>query len=284
LRSSSSWCAVRRSNRSASSNCPRCGDPEFDPAHPPQRSAGRLLLTHCFGVPGIVPGRFDKSINARQRLGHGLWRQRCLPEVARHVAGGAIYNNTSDEALPLALGRTFGAQDLDTTGAASSTTPASSATTWFSPRSQRRHPTVPRVLATRFRSSPIAIELHRPSRTNGAGRWRYVIKDWHATIRLVMARCRSMRPDLATPVSAPRVRTIRMAASTAPANAPAAHGEPHPGRARFRQDQDDSVLDPSCRAWQFDNLYVTDGACMPTSGGGNANPDHQANSFRVATF
>ena len=33
---------------------------------------------------------------------HGLW------------AGGAIYNNTSDSALPLALGRTYGSQDLDT--------------------------------------------------------------------------------------------------------------------------------------------------------------------------
>jgi len=29
-------------------------------------------------------------------------------------AGGAIYNNTSDQALPLALGRTHGSQDLDT--------------------------------------------------------------------------------------------------------------------------------------------------------------------------
>jgi len=29
------------------------------------------------------------------------------------------------------------------------------------------------------------------------------------------------------------------------------------------------VLDPDCKAWAFDNLYVTDGSFMPTSGGAN---------------
>jgi choline dehydrogenase-like flavoprotein len=47
-------------------------------------------------------------------------------------------------------------------------------------------------------------------------------------------------------------------------------------------DRNDSVLDPNCKAWDFDNLYVTDGSFMPTSGG--ANPTHtiEANAFRVA--
>ena len=31
-------------------------------------------------------------------------------------------------------------------------------------------------------------------------------------------------------------------------------------------DPRDSVLDPSCRSWEVPNLYVTDGACWPTSG------------------
>jgi choline dehydrogenase-like flavoprotein len=54
------------------------------------------------------------------------------------------------------------------------------------------------------------------------------------------------------------------------------------GGARFGINPQESVLDPNCRAWNFDNLYVTDGSCMPTSGG--ANPTHtiEANSLRVA--
>jgi choline dehydrogenase-like flavoprotein len=54
------------------------------------------------------------------------------------------------------------------------------------------------------------------------------------------------------------------------------------GGARFGRQRNDSVLDPNCRAWDFDNLYVTDGSFMPTSGG--ANPTHtiEANAFRVA--
>ena len=46
--------------------------------------------------------------------------------------------------------------------------------------------------------------------------------------------------------------------------------------------RDDSVLDPNCRAWELDNLYVTDGCFMPTSGGANPTLTIQANSFRVA--
>ncbi|MFM6405236.1 MAG: GMC oxidoreductase [Microcystis sp.] len=54
------------------------------------------------------------------------------------------------------------------------------------------------------------------------------------------------------------------------------------GGARFGNDRNDSVLDINCRAWDFDNLYVTDGAFMPTSGGANPTLTIQANSFRVA--
>ena len=54
------------------------------------------------------------------------------------------------------------------------------------------------------------------------------------------------------------------------------------GGARFGNDRADSVLDSDCRAWEFDNLYVTDGAFMPTSGGANPTLTIEANSFRVA--
>jgi len=54
------------------------------------------------------------------------------------------------------------------------------------------------------------------------------------------------------------------------------------GGARFGKDPTDSVLDQDCRAWQFDNLYVTDGSFMPTSGGANPTLTIQANALRVA--
>jgi choline dehydrogenase-like flavoprotein len=38
------------------------------------------------------------------------------------------------------------------------------------------------------------------------------------------------------------------------------------GGARMGTDPRSSVLDPSCRSWEVENLYVTDGACWPTSG------------------
>jgi len=60
------------------------------------------------------------------------------------------------------------------------------------------------------------------------------------------------------PVSAPRVRTIRMAAVYGASKRPARMANHILAAARFGKDQNDSVLDPSCRAWQFDNLYVTD--------------------------
>jgi choline dehydrogenase-like flavoprotein len=54
------------------------------------------------------------------------------------------------------------------------------------------------------------------------------------------------------------------------------------GGARFGTNRNDSVLDVNCRAWDFDNLYVTDGSFMPTSGSGNPTHTIEANSFRVA--
>jgi choline dehydrogenase-like flavoprotein len=54
------------------------------------------------------------------------------------------------------------------------------------------------------------------------------------------------------------------------------------GGARFGTQANDSVLDKDCRAWGFDNLYVTDGSFMPTSGSANPTLTIQANSFRVA--
>jgi choline dehydrogenase-like flavoprotein len=54
------------------------------------------------------------------------------------------------------------------------------------------------------------------------------------------------------------------------------------GGARFGTSPKDSVLDLNNRAWEFDNLFVTDGSFMPTSGGSNPTLTIQANALRVA--
>ena len=53
------------------------------------------------------------------------------------------------------------------------------------------------------------------------------------------------------------------------------------GGARFGSAENDSVLDKFCRVWGSDNLYVTDGSFMPTSGGANPTLTIQANAFRI---
>jgi choline dehydrogenase-like flavoprotein len=54
------------------------------------------------------------------------------------------------------------------------------------------------------------------------------------------------------------------------------------GGMRFGTHEAKSVLDPNCRMWGLDNLYVTDGSFMPTSGSANPTLTIQANAFRVA--
>ena len=53
------------------------------------------------------------------------------------------------------------------------------------------------------------------------------------------------------------------------------------GGARFGTDRSRLGARHDCRAWDFDNLYVTDGSFMPTSGGANPTLTIQANAFRV---
>lgn len=54
------------------------------------------------------------------------------------------------------------------------------------------------------------------------------------------------------------------------------------GTCRFGKDPAQSVLDPNCRAHEVDNLYVTDGSFMPSSGGVPTTLTIMANAFRVA--
>jgi choline dehydrogenase-like flavoprotein len=54
------------------------------------------------------------------------------------------------------------------------------------------------------------------------------------------------------------------------------------GTCRFGKNPETSVLNPDCRAHEVDNLYVTDGSFMPTSGGVPTTLTILANAFRVA--
>ena len=54
------------------------------------------------------------------------------------------------------------------------------------------------------------------------------------------------------------------------------------GTCRFGNDPATSVLDPSCRTHDVDNLYVVDASFMPTSGGANPGLTIAANALRVA--
>jgi choline dehydrogenase-like flavoprotein len=54
------------------------------------------------------------------------------------------------------------------------------------------------------------------------------------------------------------------------------------GTLRFGADPATSVLDPSCRAHEIDNLYVADGSFMPTSNAINPSLTIAANALRVA--
>ena len=54
------------------------------------------------------------------------------------------------------------------------------------------------------------------------------------------------------------------------------------GSARFGATPDAGVLDPDCRIWHTDNVYVADASFMPTSGGVNPSLTISANALRVA--
>ena len=54
------------------------------------------------------------------------------------------------------------------------------------------------------------------------------------------------------------------------------------GTARFGSDPSTSVLDPFCRAWDVDNLYVVDASFLPTSAAVNPALTIAAQALRVA--
>jgi choline dehydrogenase-like flavoprotein len=239
---------------------------------------GAYFLTHCFGgAQCVVPQRADKSKTldsdwatdhcARAEWIHeqGLW------------AGGAIYNNTSDGALPISLARTWQAMDMDNMWKGYLNDPSILGQGFenYLERNFGRRLSVA-FMANQVPQRTNRIELH-PTVTDKWGRpVAYIIKDWHSHDRILMRtfaeQCHQilLQGGQAECISFGSVEdsVVRIANHVL-------------GGARFGTDPADSVLDRDCKAWNFDNLYVTDGAFMPTSGGANPTMTIEANSFRV---
>ncbi len=96
-------------------------DPQFahrlHQGHDPGASlVGKYFLTHAFGgAEGDVPDGeyYDKSISLDSDYASDYCGAQAFLDTHKLWAGAAIYNNTSDQALPISLGRTHGSQDLD---------------------------------------------------------------------------------------------------------------------------------------------------------------------------
>jgi choline dehydrogenase-like flavoprotein len=241
---------------------------------------GAYFLTHCFGgAQCVVPGRSDKSktldsdwatdhcARAEWVRDQGLW------------AGGAIYNNTSDGALPVSLARTWGAADMDSMwkGYLNDTGIVGAGFERYLDTNFGRRLSLA-FMANQVPQRANRIELH-PSVTDKWGRRvAYIRKTWHSHDRALMdTLAEQCRRILEAGGGDPE--TISWGSVGGSVVRIANHVL---GGARFGTDANDSVLDPTCRAWSFDNLYVTDGSFMPTAGGANPTLTIQANSFRVA--
>ncbi|HRQ95767.1 MAG TPA: GMC family oxidoreductase [Candidatus Accumulibacter phosphatis] len=248
---------------------------------------GRYFLTHCFGgAEAIMPGRFDKSVSLDSDWATDACASEDFIRSQGLWAGGAIYNNTSDQALPISLARTHGSQDMDTiwqTFADDTALTGDALNAFFDANFGTR-------LSVSFMANQVPlfdnrIELHPSISDKWGRRVAYIRKTWHShDVHLMNVFAEQCRRILAFggdggkgqfPVS--EFGAIYMAA-----NARARIANHILGGMRFGSDAADSVLDPNCRAWQFDNLYVTDGAFMPTSGGANPTLTIQANALRVA--
>lgn len=256
---------------------------------------GKYFLTHALcGANAIMPGRFDKS-----RALDADWASDCcgVDEFLLEKklwAGGVLYNNTSDSALPLALFRTHGSMDLDNL--------------WEGFRQERRlrsqamidflDERFGRMLSVSCMANQVPmptnrIELHPHIKDKWGRPVALIVKEWHSHDIYLMDTMAEMcgRVLKAGASAGGDIREFRgpfkflgQGSVYQSPNGIARMANHILGGARFGKDEKDSVLDPWCRAWHFDNLFVTDGSWMPTSGGANPTLTIQANSFRIAEY
>ncbi|HEY7774129.1 MAG TPA: GMC oxidoreductase, partial [Marinagarivorans sp.] len=260
---------------------------EFDARINQNPLLGKYFLTHCFGgARALMPERFDKSkaLDADWATdacaiddfldANGLW------------AGAAIYNNTSDQALPISLFRTHGSRDLDTLwkGFADNTSIRGDNFVQFLDDEFGRGLSVS-FMANQVPQFDNRIELHPTIKDKWNRPVAYIKKTWHAhdvhLMNVMAEQCGNVLRYGGDPINQ-NYPIQGQGAIYSAENALARMANHILGGARFGNSESDSVLDPNCRAWHFDNLYVSDGSFMPTSGGANPTLTIQANAFRVA--
>jgi choline dehydrogenase-like flavoprotein len=268
-------------------------DPSFDQRINQNDLLGKYFLTHALcGASAIMPGRYDKS-----RALDADWASDCCGEddfLHEHGlwAGGVLYNNTSDSALPLALLRTHGSMDLDTLWEGFRQDPSLSGQGLinFFDQSFGRMLSVT-CMANQVPMSTNRIELHPRIKDKWGRPAAYVIKKWHPhdiyLMNTMAELCGRVLMMGAAAIGGSRhfhgpYKFLGQGSVYQSPNGIARMANHILGGARFGEKEDDSVLDRNCRAWHFDNLFVTDGSWMPTSGGANPTLTIQANSFRIA--
>lgn len=244
---------------------------------------GAYFLTHCFGGASALvsaPERYDKSETLDSDFATDYCGTDEFLAAEKIWAGAVIYNNTSDRALPLALARNYGSRDLDTIweGFNGDTSLVSDQLDDFLDHSFGRGLSIT-FMANQVPVKTNRIELH-PSVNDKWGRpVAYIIKDYHPHDIALMKKL----SDYCRQILVKGGVTVDIGSGAVFGKDELARCANHIlGGARFGTDRTDSVLDPDCRAWGFDNLYVTDGSFMPTSGGANPTLTIEANSFRVA--
>lgn len=260
-------------------------DPGFDTAIHQNDLLGRYFMTHCFGgASAVLADRYDKS----QALDADWATDCCATEDYLKSNGlwapGAIYNNTSDEALPLSLFRTMGSLDLDNLwmGFADNLGLSGQALVDYLDNTFGRGLSVS-FMANQLPQYDNRIDLHPTVQDKWNRPVAYIEKNWHPHDIYLMNTYADRCGDVLTLGGAGTAyKFLGKGGSYLAPNGIVRIANHILGGARFGTDPKDSVLDESCKAWSFDNLYVTDGAFMPTSGSGNPTNTIEANAFRVA--
>jgi choline dehydrogenase-like flavoprotein len=244
---------------------------------------GAYFLTHCFGGASALvskPERYDKSETLDSDFASDFCHTDAFLAKENLWAGAVIYNNTSDRALPLALARNYGSRDLDTLwdGFNGDTSLKSDALNNFLATNVGRGLSVT-FMANQVPQKTNRIELHPTIKDKWGRRVAYILKGWHSHDVALMNRLAVQCRDILLKGAV----SDQIGFGSVFGKDELARCANHIlGGARFGVDHRDSVLDPDCRAWSFENLYVTDGSFMPTSGGANPTLTIQANAFRVA--
>jgi choline dehydrogenase-like flavoprotein len=251
---------------------------------PEQSLLGKYFLTHCFGGAQVVtPDAWDKSQSVDSDWATDHCATQEFLEENGLWAGGAIYNNTSDEALPMSMARTKGSMDLDSFWRGF--------TDDYTMTGERMVDYIRDNLGKRISLAFMAnqvplrrnrIELHPTIKDKWGRPSAYILKTWHSHDRALMDTLAGQCRRILQYIDGKGNYEVNEFGSVYMAENGISRIANHIlGGARFGTDASDSVLDVNCRHWEFDNLYVTDGSFMPTSGGANPTLTIQANAFRV---